>query len=76
MNSTSPSIYVVFESLYATDACGFFGPQYIATTLAFDQNELSTTVGYRWDAVNKTLAYDPQFIFDGQTFTQATWEDQ
>ena len=33
--SVSPSIYVVFQSLVATDLCGAVGKTYYNTTLSF-----------------------------------------
>jgi len=44
--SVSPSIYVAFESIHASDLCGDVGPQYPATTLAFAPGELSTSKAY------------------------------
>lgn len=41
----SPSVYVVFESLVATDLCGPVGKTYFNTTLSFAQSELSTSQG-------------------------------
>ena len=43
----SPSIYVAFQSLYATDLCGTVdGAVYSTTTLGFDPGELSTRIIY------------------------------
>ncbi len=43
--SVSPSIYVVFQSLVATDLCGAVGKTYYNTTLSFAPSELSTSQG-------------------------------
>ena len=46
---TSPSIYVAFYSLSATDSCGARGiPEIDKTTIAFDPSELSTLQGHDW----------------------------
>ncbi|KAH8705732.1 hypothetical protein BGW36DRAFT_422272 [Talaromyces proteolyticus] len=49
----SPSVYIGFSSLYAYDYCGTVGQPYTNTTIAFDQDELST-VQY----VEQTLTYN------------------
>lgn len=41
-SSTSPSIYVDFYSLSATDSCGLLGPVITSTLLSFAPGELST----------------------------------
>lgn len=41
-SSVSPSVYIGFSSLYAYDYCGSVGESFTNTTIAFDQNELST----------------------------------
>lgn len=74
MNSVSPSVYVRFASLYARDLCGTMQPQQNITTLAFNPNELSTTVGYQWDT---SIIVTPTLGTNGTTmFTQAKWGDQ
>lgn len=40
--STSPSIYVAFQSLLASNYCGPVGSSYVMTTLAFEPNQLMT----------------------------------
>ena len=42
MPSTSPSIYVAFRSLNATNLCGLVGTAISRTTLAFAPDALST----------------------------------
>lgn len=41
---TSPSIYVAFHNVYATDDCGLLGSYHTSLTLAFAPGELSTLV--------------------------------
>ena len=46
-NSVSPSIYVAFNSLYATNLCGTVGTEVNeATTIAFAPSGLSTATDY------------------------------
>lgn len=42
---TSPSIYVAFHSLSASDSCGYVGKTYVSTMLTFAPGELSTVQG-------------------------------
>jgi hypothetical protein len=72
--STSPSIYITFQSVYATNYCGSVGEDIDATTLAFSPDALSTARAYSW----YTDDYDRQpTLSAGQAvFTQATWEDE
>lgn len=50
--STSPSIYVGFSSLYAVDRCGAIGTLIPYTMLAFAPGELSTMEWPAWDRVS------------------------
>ena len=45
---TSPSVYVAFYSLSATDDCGLRGNNIKSTMLAFAPGELSTVQGHLW----------------------------
>ena len=45
---TSPSVYVAFYSLSATDMCGFRGNNISSTMVAFAPGELSTVQGHLW----------------------------
>ena len=45
---TSPSVYVAFYSLSATDDCGIRGNNIKSTMLAFAPGELSTVQGHLW----------------------------
>ena len=57
--STSPSIYVRFPTVSASDACGFIGSALTSITLAFSPGELSTFV---WELYMSTST---------QTYTSA-----
>ena len=57
--STSPSIYVRFPTVSASDACGFIGSTSTSITLAFSPGELSTFV---WELYRGTSS---------QTYTSA-----
>jgi len=49
MFSVSPSAYVAFQSLYATNKCGTLGNTvYTSTTIAFDESDLSTSPLYSY----------------------------
>jgi hypothetical protein len=71
--STSPSVYVGFQSLYATDFCGTVGGNvYSATTLAFKQGDLCTAPAYFWNSAEYNASQP--FLFP--VYTRATWEAQ
>ena len=58
---TSPSVYVAFYSLSATDACGLRGNKIESTMLAFAPGELSTVQGHLWSGGvqhQKTKVFD------------------
>lgn len=58
---TSPSVYVAFYSLSATDMCGFRGNNITSTMLAFAPGELSTVQGHLWGGgvqQQKTKVFD------------------
>ncbi|KAF2024480.1 hypothetical protein EK21DRAFT_117739 [Setomelanomma holmii] len=44
----SPSVYLAFSSLRARDSCGTVGQDVIATTMAFDADEMSTLSASTW----------------------------
>ena len=67
-SSTSPSIYVAFKSLYATNLCGTLDSKAYQTTLAFAPGELSTAPGWKWNYTNVPP-------FENTVFTKATWVD-
>jgi hypothetical protein len=70
--SISPSIYVAFESLYATDLCGDVGKAIPRTTIAFDETAVSTSLDFQWN----TEAYYPFTVRTPDAFTQAHFGDQ
>jgi hypothetical protein len=48
--SNWPSAYVAFETIFASDQCGIVGSAlYRSTTLAFDQNDVSTANPYGYN---------------------------
>lgn len=58
---TSPSVYVAFYSLSATDRCGFRGKTVSSTMLAFAPGELSTVQGHLWGGgaqIKSTRVFD------------------
>lgn len=53
--STSPSVYIAFQSVYARDKCGTVGETIIAaTTLAFDITDISSDNFFKWDTARYT----------------------
>jgi hypothetical protein len=69
-NSVSPSVYIAFQSLAATNVCGAVGGNdTAATTLAFANNELSTAPAYALPSPQQAL---PALEL---SFTAATWRD-
>lgn len=50
--SISPSVYVAFSSLAASDLCGSVGKTYQGKTMAFGESELSTSLGTMADPFN------------------------
>lgn len=70
--SISPSVYIGFTSLYAYDYCGNVGNSFVSTTMAFNQNEISTvgsptlsTVTSTWteyDSANKLITSTPTIV--------------
>lgn len=59
---TSPSVYVDFYSLSATDSCGYRGSTINSTLLAFDPGELSTVATAMYSAINMDSA--PASVYD------------
>lgn len=76
-NSTSPSVYVAFDSIYATNWCGELRGKQTAGTMAFHEHALSTHKGYQWDT-EKYLTFEPFDGFEGvpKVFTIADWGTQ
>lgn len=59
---TSPSVYVDFYSLSATDSCGYRGTTINSTLLAFAPGELSTVATAMYSALNMDNA--PTSVYD------------
>jgi hypothetical protein len=66
----SPSVYVVFESIAATNLCGEVGSTIINKTLAFDPDELSTQRNF-FAATTGSIDND-NFYLDEDYCTHAT----
>lgn len=49
--SVSPSVYVVFHSIFASNLCAYAGPCVQSATLAYDPHDLSSRVPYgsKWN---------------------------
>ena len=61
---TSPSIYVDFYSLSATDRCGYRGPTIDSTLLAFTPGELSTVATAMYAARQKGITTGSVYNFN------------
>lgn len=72
-SSISPSVYVAFQSLYATDLCGPVGPVYNSTTLAFASDELMTAMAWTSNPDDNWLPWEP-YIPD--IFSSADWAEK
>lgn len=70
--STSPSVYVAFQSVQASNFCGNIGLRNNAPTLAFKPGELSTSEGFFYDAAKYTAT--PITPYPAQ-YTEANWGD-
>ena len=70
-SSVSPSVYVAFQSLYATNLCGHVGKDIPETTIGFTPGELSTALAYQYNFGGANL---PPFY--GNNFTVANFGNQ
>ena len=61
---TSPSIYVNFYSLSATDSCGYRGTTIDSTLIAFAPGELSTVATAMYPAVQSAITPGSVYNFD------------
>ena len=61
---TSPSIYVNFYSLSATDSCGYRGTTVNSTLVAFAPGELSTVATAMYPALESTITPGSVYNFD------------
>lgn len=64
MPSTSPSVYVAFQSLNATDLCGLVGTTIARTTLAFAPDALSTYNNIQEVPLDAENRYNRAFLGD------------
>jgi len=57
---TSPSVYIIFNGMSATDRCGLVGSSIGRTTMSFDPNDISTVLLRRASHVcSYTGTYNP-----------------
>ncbi|KAE9370111.1 hypothetical protein N431DRAFT_484419 [Stipitochalara longipes BDJ] len=69
----SPSVYVAFQTLEATNYCGEVGSIYHATTIAFSPNDISTARDYSWNSAEYN-DHPPTLSGYPPVFTKASWE--
>ncbi|KAJ9618070.1 hypothetical protein H2203_009251 [Taxawa tesnikishii (nom. ined.)] len=56
---TSPTVYISFDSLYASNSCGTFGQKYSNTIIPVDPADLSSIWGYqRYNALGWTTSFN------------------
>ncbi|CAD0107272.1 unnamed protein product [Aureobasidium uvarum] len=60
---TSPSVYMAFSSLVASNACGQVGDAWTNTTIAFDASEITTA-----RPVTTLTQYESDYVSDGSTY--------
>lgn len=70
MSSTSPSIYVKFPIVSASDACGLVGSAVTSITLAFSPGELSTFV---WENYMRTSTKTYTSVLDTADLPCGPW---
>ncbi|KAG9639492.1 hypothetical protein KCU64_g13374, partial [Aureobasidium melanogenum] len=60
---TSPSVYMAFSSLVASNRCGQVGDAWTNTTIAFDASEITTA-----RPVTTLTQYESDYVSDGTTY--------
>ncbi|KAK6005267.1 hypothetical protein QM012_008046 [Aureobasidium pullulans] len=60
---TSPSVYMAFSSLVASNRCGQVGDAWTNTTIAFDASEITTA-----RPVTTLTQYESDYVSDGYTY--------
>lgn len=60
---TSPSVYMAFSSLVASNRCGQVGAAWTNTTIAFDASEITTA-----RPVTTLTQYESDYVSDGSTY--------
>lgn len=68
--SVSPSVYVIFESLVATDLCGPVGETHYNRTVSFGPSELSTSQGGSY--ISGTLWPHSEYIWTAFNYEDLT----
>lgn len=82
---TSPTVYISFDSLYASNSCGTFGQKYSNTIIPVDPADLSSIWGYqRYNALGWTTSFNftdlyvtpvPNSIYQSQPRCAKSWFD-
>ncbi|KAI4722381.1 hypothetical protein E4T48_01310 [Aureobasidium sp. EXF-10727] len=60
---TSPSVYMAFSSLVASNKCGQVGDVWTNTTIAFDASEITTA-----RPITTLTQYESDYVSDGSTY--------
>ena len=74
-SSTSPSVYIAFQTLEATNYCGEVGDIIRETTIAFSPNDISTARDYSWDLAAYS-DHPPNLSVREPEFAKAPWREQ
>jgi len=75
ISSTSPSVYIAFQTLEATNYCGQVGSVHRSTTIAFSPNDISTARDYSWDTAEYS-DHPPTLSGKRLEATKASWNDE
>lgn len=62
---TSPSVYMAFSSLVASNGCGQVGDAWTNTTIAFDASEITTA-----RPITTLTQYESDYVSDGSTYRE------
>jgi hypothetical protein len=60
---TSPSVYMAFSSLVASNRCGQVGDAWTSTTIGFDASEITTA-----RPITTLTQYESDYVSDGSTY--------
>lgn len=74
-DSVSPSVYIAFISLYATDDCGKFGSVPATTTMAFDAHEITTLWYEQIPYQQMPSCLNGAYVLGKTTSRVMTWSD-
>ncbi|KAF2823249.1 hypothetical protein CC86DRAFT_65101 [Ophiobolus disseminans] len=71
----SPSVYIAFTSLYATDLCGTVGSHPVTYTMAFDSQEITSLTYSQYELTERPNCPNGAIVFDKTISRVMTWSD-